>query len=622
MNAFKLSALAVAGLPLVFACSDDNLTLPSEGAPARIEIVSGNEQIARVSSPLDSLIVKVSDSQGRPVAGVTVDFVLVNAQGGSVSPASGVTDAGGLAGTSITLGPQVGTLTGQAGVHQDQGSTPITADFSATAVAADANGLVLVSGDDQSAPVGTQLPQPLVVAVTDGFGNPISGVTVTWSAPGGGSVSEASTVTGDNGQTSVTRILGPTAGDQQTIATAGQLVGSPVTFTHHATAGNANAVNIVSGNNQEAPAGSKLPQPLVVQLLDQGGNPIANQAVSWVVGDGGGTANPETSNTDANGQASTEWTLGPNPGTNTLNAVVSGLTPAAFRAMGTGTGTPSTLAVITQPPSSVTVGATLSPAPVVQVRDAQGHDVAVPGVEITVGLSQGNGQLNGTKTIATDGNGRAQFNDLSISNGSGAHKLIFAADGFRSATSSKIEVEKASTTTAVSADPGPTNPGDPVTVTVTITSPAGTPTGEVEIKANGSPSCTVAAPQGSCQVFPTSSGDITATYKGNDVFSSSSATTPHQVNQPPPPNDAPTASFTHADCVGGSPCQFTDMSTDPQGNTTIVKWNWNFGDGTVSTEQNPSHVFNASIFPYLVTLTVEDDQGATNTTTPQSVVVQ
>ena len=77
MNVFKLSALVVAGLPLVFACSDDNLTLPSEGAPARIEIVSGNEQQARVSSPLDSLIVKVSDSQGRPVAGVTVDFVLV-----------------------------------------------------------------------------------------------------------------------------------------------------------------------------------------------------------------------------------------------------------------------------------------------------------------------------------------------------------------------------------------------------------------------------------------------------------------------------------------------------------------------------------------------------------------
>ena len=85
-----------------------------------------------------------------------------------------------------------------------------------------------------------------------------------------------------------------------------------------------------------------------------------------------------------------------------------------------------------------------------------------------------------------------------------------------------------------------------------------------------------AAPQGSCQVTPTSSGDITATYKGNDVFSSSSSTTPHQVNQPPPPNDAPTAEFTNADCVGGSPCQFTDTSTDPQGNTTIVELDLEF----------------------------------------------
>jgi hypothetical protein len=100
-------------------------------------------------------------------------------------------------------------------------------------------------------------------------------------------------------------------------------------------------------------------------------------------------------------------------------------------------------------------------------------------------------------------------------------------------------VEKASTTTSVSADPGPTNPGDPVTVSVTVSSPAGTPTGEVEIKANGSPSCTVSAPQGSCQVTPTSSGDITATYKGNDVFSSSASTTPHQVNEPPPPTNSP-----------------------------------------------------------------------------------
>jgi hypothetical protein len=631
VNAFKLSALAVAGLPLVFACSDDNLTLPSEGAPARIEIVSGNEQTARVSSPLDSLVVKVSDSQGRPVGGATVDFVLVDAKGGSLSPASGVTDAAGLAGTQVTLGPQVGTLTGQAGVHQSGGSTPITAEFSATAVAADANGLVLVSGDDQSAPVGTQLPQPLVVAVKDGFGNPISGVTVTWSAQGGGSVSEESTVTGDNGQTSVTRILGPTAGDQQTVATAGLLAGSPLTFIHHATAGNASSVTIVSGNNQEAPAGSKLPQPLVVRVLDQDGNPIPNLAVSWVVGDGGGSANPQTSNTNADGQASTEWTLGSAPVTNTLNAVVSGVGTATFSATATGTGTPSTLAITTQPPSSVTVGATLSPAPVVQVRDGQGHDVAVAGVEITVGLSQGNGQLNGTKTVATDGNGRAQFNDLSISNGSGPHKLIFAADGFRSATSTKIEVEKASTTTTITNQSSPSsNPGEPVTVSFSVTSPVGTPTGEVEVTASGGDEkCTASVAQGSCVIILTTSGDRTliATYKGSAVFSSSSsAGVSHSVTQPAnqPPvavADAYSTGFGQVLTVAAPGVLAND--SDPEGGSLTAQLVDSPAQGIVTLNSDGSFTyFPGGVTGTVDTFTYDVSDGNSTARTTVSITVQ
>ena len=54
--------------------------------------------------------------------------------------------------------------------------------------------------------------------------------------------------------------------------------------------------------------------------------------------------------------------------------------------------------------------------------------------------------------------------------------------------------------------------------------------------------------------------------------------------------------------------QFTDLSTDQDGN--IVKWIWNFGDGDNSTEQNPTHRY--SVFgEYLVSLTVTDDLGAT-----------
>lgn len=43
-----------------------------------------------------------------------------------------------------------------------------------------------ISGDGQSAPTGTQLAQPLVVDVTDRYGNGVSGVSVTFADAGAG----------------------------------------------------------------------------------------------------------------------------------------------------------------------------------------------------------------------------------------------------------------------------------------------------------------------------------------------------------------------------------------------------------------------------------------------------
>jgi PKD repeat protein len=620
VKTFKLTALGAIVSPFFFACGGDNLTLPSEGAPAHIQVVEEtNGQSSSVNTPLpDSIKFLVTDTQNRPVPGATVSFVLEESGAGAgavVDPASSTTNSSGEVSTSLTLGTQVGIVKGQAAVQVPEGSTPVSANFTAQALSSTASTLTLVSGNGQSASVGAELPAPLVVKVTDSFGNPIPGVEVQWAAEGGGDVSAATTTTGEDGQTSVTRTLGPAAGEQRTTATGQDLAGSPVTFTHTATAGNASSVNIVSGNNQEAPAGSKLAQPLVVRVLDQDGNPIPNLAVSWVVGDGGGTADPTTSNTGADGQASTQWTLGGTPGNNTLNAVVSGVGTATFKATATGTGAPSNLAIITQPPSSVTAGATLSPAPVVQVRDGAGHDLPAPGIEVVVSLTGGPGQLSGTTTVTTGANGQAQFSDLKITGATGSPKLIFSAEGLRSATSNKIQVEKAATTTAITADdPDPSDPNQSVTVSFTVTSGAGTPTGNVQVTTSGGgESCTASVSDGHCDIVLTHPGDqnLTATYQGDGVFaSSSSASVPHHVNEPQ--NQAPVAVFSHESCVSGSPCQFTDVSTDADG--SIVSWSWNFGDGTVSNEQNPSHSFFASIFPYHVTLTVTDNSGATNAT--------
>jgi PKD repeat protein len=53
---------------------------------------------------------------------------------------------------------------------------------------------------------------------------------------------------------------------------------------------------------------------------------------------------------------------------------------------------------------------------------------------------------------------------------------------------------------------------------------------------------------------------------------------------------------------------FTDQSETPWGETTVTGWNWNFGDGTTSSEEHPSHTF-AQAGSYIVTLNTESSEG-------------
>jgi gliding motility-associated-like protein len=55
-------------------------------------------------------------------------------------------------------------------------------------------------------------------------------------------------------------------------------------------------------------------------------------------------------------------------------------------------------------------------------------------------------------------------------------------------------------------------------------------------------------------------------------------------------NPLPLASFSNTTVCFNNPTLFTDGST---GNNTISQWGWNFGDGTTSAVQNPSHTYSA-----------------------------
>ena len=59
-------------------------------------------------------------------------------------------------------------------------------------------------------------------------------------------------------------------------------------------------------------------------------------------------------------------------------------------------------------------------------------------------------------------------------------------------------------------------------------------------------------------------------------------------------------------------CNFTDTSFDSDG--AIVSWDWDFGDGNTSIVQHPGHTY-ATEGDFIVSLTVTDDDGASNTYT-------
>jgi PKD repeat protein len=596
----------------VFGCTGGtDLLLPGDGEPARITVEHGDSLSGRVGEALsDSVVFAVTDSRSRPVEGARVVFELTSGgPGADLAPDTAQTDANGEVYTRIVLGTTVGPQEGEARVLMPEGATQPTTSFTVIALSENANGISALSGHGQTGPAGSILGQPLVVQVTDAFGNPIPGVPISWTAEGGGSVSEASNHTDGDGRASVRRTLGAAAGQQSTTASSERLAGSPVTFIHTATAGNASGLSIVSGNNQTAIAGTQLPGDLVVRLVDASGNGVPGMAVTWVVGTGGGTVSPENTTTDEAGRTSARWTLGPTPGENRLDAVVSGIGVANFRAIGTAAAPPS-LAIVVQPAASARNGAPLARQPIIQLRNTAGAPAAIAGVEVTAQLSGGGGELLGTRVVRTDGSGRAAFTNLAIAGAEGPRTLVFTAGGYAGVTSSVVDVNPIATTTTITSDsPDPSQAGAAVLVAFRVGSEGPIPTGTVTITvSDGNATCTGTLQNGagSCELVLNGAGQRTlrASYNGAPGFNRSVGTEGHLVN---PGNEAPEADYNwHCE---GLTCQFTDASEDDDGG--VVGWHWNFGDGATTTVREPSHTYPGP-GEYEVTLTVTDNDGATD----------
>jgi len=164
-----------------------------------------------------ALSVLAGDAYQRvPIPGLSVTCADGMAKGVFIPSATQVTDATGTATFQYQLPRSTGTVTITC-------STPTTTSttFTETCAPGAPAKLVIVSGNKQTGPPNTPLPNPLVAKVLDANGLVVPGATVTFTDNGaGGTFSPMSPVSDSKGRASVQYTTGPTTGEVTVTASA------------------------------------------------------------------------------------------------------------------------------------------------------------------------------------------------------------------------------------------------------------------------------------------------------------------------------------------------------------------------------------------------------------------
>ncbi len=214
---------SLAAVVALLACGGDSSGPKVEGT---IAIAAGTGQSAVVGTTLAPLQVLVTDRDGAPVPGAAVTWSVAGG-GGSLSSASTVANAAGIAEVVSTLDTVTGVQSVRASASGFAGS-PLT--FQNTGLPGPASTLRKVRGDLQTTPRTQTVAVPPTVKVADSYGNGVSGIPVSWTVTtGGGSITSGSTSTAATGEASVGWTLGPAVGANALLASWGG--GDTVQFT-------------------------------------------------------------------------------------------------------------------------------------------------------------------------------------------------------------------------------------------------------------------------------------------------------------------------------------------------------------------------------------------------------
>jgi hypothetical protein len=163
--------------------------------------------------------------------------------------------------------------------------------------------------------------QDVRATVRDDAGAVLRAAQIDWRSSDVGTAYVAAL--NSDGWNDTVRVFGTTRGMATITATVGGVSGSlPVTVVDGPPY---RALRRVSGNSQTGSLGAPLANDNEVQLVrvqDGVATPIADVIVTWAAQSGGGSADPPSRATDANGRAATRWTLGSTLGQQSLRATV------------------------------------------------------------------------------------------------------------------------------------------------------------------------------------------------------------------------------------------------------------------------------------------------------------
>jgi hypothetical protein len=287
-----------------------------------IALVAGSNQRALAGKTLaQALVVRATNRKGGPASGKRVAFRLGEGQG-SVEPASAVTDADGRARATWTLGAYPGRQLLLASVENVDSALSIQAEADPIA----GNTRVTALADHFRGRAGDELPDSVAVRVTDSSGRVLSDVPVRWTLLDGGSLQAQSPRTDSLGVATVHWTLARKTGVQRLRAQVGVASGlgiPPVTINAAALAGAAAALSVSAGDGQHAAAGSELPKPIVLKVVDENGSAVGGAALT--LAPSGGLVADSALSTDSLGYARTRWTMGHSAGDYALAVHVDGV---------------------------------------------------------------------------------------------------------------------------------------------------------------------------------------------------------------------------------------------------------------------------------------------------------